>query len=214
MIPEESLTMLAIVTLVLAIAAGNGAADPVSQSIARLQKGNTSERREAAEILARLGDHRAIQPLAQALHDDDQLVRQIAEHALWSVWHRSGKAEVDARLQEGIAAMQRGAWQEAVEIFTEVIEMAPNWAEGYNKRATTYYLMQEFEKSIEDCDKTIGLNPFHFGALSGAGLCYLGLRELRKALEYFERAVAVNPNLPQIKQYIEEIKQFFRDQSL
>ncbi len=92
--------------------------------------------------------------------------------------------------------------------------MAPNWAEGYNKRATTYYLMQEFEKSIEDCDKTIGLNPFHFGALSGAGLCYLGLRDLRKALEYFERAVAVNPNLPQIKQYIEEIKQLFRDQSL
>ena len=88
MIPEESLTMLAIVTLVLAIAAGNGAADPVSQNIARLQKGNTSERREAAEILARLGDRRAIQPLAQALHDDDQLVRQIAEHALWRVWHR------------------------------------------------------------------------------------------------------------------------------
>ena len=51
-------------------------------------------------------------------------------------------------------------------------------------------------------------------ALSGAGLCYLGLRDLRKALEYFERAVAVNPNLPQIKQYIEEIKQLFRDQSL
>jgi tetratricopeptide (TPR) repeat protein len=54
----------------------------------------------------------------------------------------------------------------------------------------------------------------HFGALSGAGLCYLGLRNLNKALEYFERAVAVNPNMPQIEQYIEDIKRFLRDQSL
>jgi tetratricopeptide (TPR) repeat protein len=121
---------------------------------------------------------------------------------------------VDARLQEGIAAMQRGAWQAAVEIFTEIIDMAPGFAEAYNKRATTYYLMHEFEKSIADCEKTIDLNPYHFGALSGAGLCYLGLRDLRHALTYFERAVAVHPHLSQIQQYIKEIKQFFRDQSL
>jgi tetratricopeptide (TPR) repeat protein len=73
--------------------------------------------------------------------------------------------------------------------------------------------MQEYELSLRDCAKTLELNPVHFGALSGTGLCYLGLRNLVKALEYFERAAAVNPNMPQIQRYIEDIKKFLRDQT-
>ena len=210
-------TGLAILTagiLLVALTSSNGAAEPVSQAVQLLQQGKTAERRQAAEVLAHLGDQRAIQPLVQALRDPDQLVREAAEQALWSIWHRSGKSNVDARLQEGIAEMQRGAFARAVEIFTDVIDMAPDFAEGYNKRATTYYLMQEFEQSIQDCEKTIALNPVHFGALSGGGLNYVGLRDLRKALEYFERAVAVNPNMPKIQTYIEAIRKFLRDQSL
>lgn len=210
-------TGLAILTagiLLVALTSSNGAAEPVSQAVHLLQQGKTAERRQAAEVLAHLGDQRAIQPLVQALRDPDHLVREAAEQALWSIWHRSGKSNVDARLQEGIAEMQRGEFARAVEIFTDVIDMAPDFAEGYNKRATTYYLMQEFEQSIRDCEKTIALNPVHFGALSGGGLNYVGLRDLRKALEYFERAVAVNPNMPQIQTYIEAIRKFLRDQSL
>jgi tetratricopeptide (TPR) repeat protein len=207
-------TLLAAGMLLVALAASNGATEPISQAIAALQTGNTSKRREAAEILARLGDQRAIVPLIRALRDQDQLVREAAEQALWSIWHRSGRSEVDARLQDGIGEMQRGAFRQAIEIFTEVIEMAPDFAEGYNKRATTYYLMQEYEKSIYDCEATIARNPVHFGALSGSGLNYLGLRNLHKALEYFERAVEVNPNMLPIQQYIEAIKKFLRDQSL
>jgi tetratricopeptide (TPR) repeat protein len=208
-----SLFGLAASMFILAIVSRNGAAEPVSHAITLLQKGTTSERRHATEVLAQIGDQRAAPALARALRDGDALVRETAEQALWSVWHRSGKPEVDARLQDGIMAMQRGTFEEAVAIFTEVIEMAPDFAEGYNKRATTYYLMQEYEKSIRDCDKTIALNPVHFGALSGAGLCYLGLRNLLKALDYFERAIAVNPNMQQIQGYVEEIKKFLRDQS-
>lgn len=210
---ESSLVMLAASVFILAMASRNGATEPVSQAIALLQKGETSERRYAVGVLAQLGDPRAAQPLAQALRDDDALVRETAEQALWSVWHHSGNPEADARFQDGIMAMQRGAFEPAVAIFTDVIEMAPDFAEAYNKRATTYYLMQEFEKSISDCDQTLALNPIHFGALSGAGLCYLGLRNLVKALEYFERAIAVNPNMLQIQRYVEDIKKFLRDQS-
>jgi tetratricopeptide (TPR) repeat protein len=208
------LTMLTTGALVLALETSNGATDPVSQALAVLQQGATSDRRQAVEVLARLGDQRAVQPLTRALHDDDQLVREAAEQALWSIWHRSGRAEVDEHLQAGIAEMQRGAFQQAVKIFTQVIEMAPAFAEGYNKRATVYYLLQEYDKSLRDCEKTIALNPVHFGALSGTGLNYLGLRNLVKALEYFERAVAVNPNMPQIQQYIKAIKTYLRDQTL
>jgi tetratricopeptide (TPR) repeat protein len=208
------LTMLTASALIFAPGTTNGATDAVNQALGLLQNGAISDRRQAAEVLARVGDARAVQPLIRALRDNDQVVRKIAEQALWSIWHRSGRPEVDARLQDGIAEMQRGAFQRAVEIFSEVIEMSPDFAESYNKRATTYYLMQEYEKSIRDCEITLTLNPVHFGALSGTGLNYLGLRNLVKALEYFERAVAVNPNMPQIQEYIAAIKQFLRDQAL
>ena len=209
----SGLLMLAASVLLLATVLRNGSADPISHAIALLQKGNAAERREAVETLARLGDQRATPALSQALRDGDVLVRELAEQALWGVWHRSGVPAVNARLQDGIMAMQRGAFEQAVTIFTDVIAMAPNFAEGYNKRATTYYLMQEFEPAIRDCEAAVARNPAHFGALSGAGLCYLGLRNLTQALEYFERAVAVNPNMPQIQRYIEDIKKFLRDQS-
>ncbi len=213
MLTEYALILVAAM-LIVAMAAGNGATEPVSQSIILLQRGDTAERREAVEVLARLGDQRAVEPLAAALKNDaDTFVRQGAEQALWQIWHRSGDAAVDALLQEGIEAMQRSNYQAAVDTFTRVIEVAPEFAEGYNKRATTYYLMQRYDESIADCERTIVLNPHHFGALSGAGLCHLGQRNLTKALDFFERAVVVNPNMPQIQQYIEDIKRFLRDQS-
>jgi tetratricopeptide (TPR) repeat protein len=214
MLTEYTLVLIAAM-LMVAMAAGNGVTEPVSQSIVLLQRGNTAERREAVGVLARLGDQRAVGPLAAALKNDaDAFVRQDAEQALWQIWHRSGDTTVDALLQEGIEAMQRGIYQAAIDLFTRVIDIAPNFAEGYNKRATTFYLMQRYEESMADCERTIALNPYHFGALSGAGLCSLGQRNLPKALAYFERAVAVNPNMPQIQQYIEEIRRLLRDQSL
>lgn len=207
-------TMVGATLLVLMLSFRNGSSEPVKEAIASLQHGDTAARRQAVERLTQIGDQRAWQPLARALHDADALVREAAEHALWNLWHRSGSIDVDQRLHEGMFAMQRGLLDQAVEIFSAVIATAPDFAEGYNKRATTYYMMQEYEKSIADCDKTLELNPVHFGALSGAGLCYLGLRDLRQALAYFERAVGVNPNMPQIRQYIEDIKKYLRDQSL
>jgi tetratricopeptide (TPR) repeat protein len=213
MLTEFALVLVAAMWMV-AMAAGNGATEPVSQSLVLLQRGNTAERREAVGVLARLGDQRAVEPLAAALKNDaDIFVRQGAEQALWQIWHRSGDDAVDALLQEGMEAMQRGAYQTAVDLFTRVIQVAPDFAEGYNKRATTYYLMQRYEESIADCERTIALNPHHFGALSGAGLCHLSQRNLAQALEFFERAVVVNPNMPQIQQYIEDIRRFLRDQS-
>lgn len=209
-----SLLGLAVSLLAMAMVTRNGSTDPVGHAISALQQGTTPERRQATDLLAQLGDQRAVQPLARALHDADTLVRAGAEQALWNVWHRSGNPEVDARLYEGIVAMQRGALEQAIEIFTDVIAMAPEFAEGYNKRATTYYMLQDFTQSLRDCDQTIALNPVHFGALSGAGLCHLGERNLVQALRYFERALAVNPNMLQIQRYIDDIKKYLRDQSL
>ena len=83
---------------------------------------------------------------------------------------------------------------------------APSSPEGWNKRATAYYLMGDLDQSLHDCDEVMRRNPHHFGALSGYGLIYVQRGELERALEYFERALAINPNMQGVQQSIELIQ--------
>ena len=91
--------------------------------------------------------------------------------------------------------MQAGRLPESVAVFSDVIARAPGFAEGWNKRATAYYLMGELDRSLADCEEVVKRNPVHFGALSGFGLIYLQKEDLPKAAEYFEKALAVDPTL-------------------
>ncbi|MFQ5881355.1 MAG: tetratricopeptide repeat protein [Candidatus Methylomirabilales bacterium] len=171
-----------------------------------LQEGEGMARRQAADLLGTIGGPRAVEPLVRALRDEDWGVRTIAEHSLWQIWCRSGDPAVDALLQEGIQALERKAWEKAVQKFTQVIERDPGFAEGYNRRATAYYLMGEYMQSIADCEATVARNPYHFGALSGEGLCYLALGRLHKARELFRKALEVNPNMPEVEQDLSAIE--------
>ena len=74
------------------------------------------------------------------------------------------------------------------------------------KRATVYYLLGEYTKSLADCDEVLKRNPYHFGALSGYGMIYLQLDQPARALEYFERALAVNPNLSSVQEAADRLK--------
>ncbi len=85
--------------------------------------------------------------------------------------------------------------QAGVATFSEVIRLKPGFAEGWNKRATLYYYLGRYAESIADCDEVIRLNPHHFGALAGFGQNYARLDDLEKSLVYFERALAINPNM-------------------
>ena len=172
----------------------------------QLQGGGASERRAAVARLGEVGDASAAARLADALRDPDAEVRELAGDALWAVWLRSGDSRVDALLQQGIALMQARRLDEAAAVFGEVIRRAPDFAEGWNKRATVYYLMGELDRSLADCEEVVRRNPIHFGALSGFGLIYLQKDDLPHAAEYFERALAVNPNLGQIRSALEEIR--------
>jgi tetratricopeptide (TPR) repeat protein len=129
------------------------------------------------------------------LRGDDPVSAARAAATLWQMWHRSGRPQLDALLMEGIEAMQRQQLDEAETIFTRLIETAPDFAEGWNKRATVRYMAKNYAGSIADCRETLARNPNHFGALSGQGLCYLALAEHRQAAALFRRALAVHPHL-------------------
>lgn len=176
------------------------------EALQALHSGDAAKRREAATELGRLGEMADADLLLQALRDDDPQVRAAAEYAVWRVWTRSGDADVDVLLKGGIRQMEEGRMGPAVDAFTRVIEKRPDFAEGWNKRATAYYLMGDYDQSLKDCDEVIKRNPNHFGALSGYGLIYVQLGELERALEYFERALEVNPNMEGVEQSIALIR--------
>ena len=129
------------------------------------------------------------------LRGDDPARAARAANALWQMWHQSGRPELDALLLKGIEAMQGARLADAETFFTRLIETAPDFAEGWNKRATVRYMAKDYAGSIADCRETLARNPNHFGALSGQGLCHLARQEYREAAELFRRTVAVHPHL-------------------
>jgi tetratricopeptide (TPR) repeat protein len=176
----------------------------------RLRNGPVEERRGAAERLGEIGDDGATTALVQALRDPDSTVRSEAHDSLWAIWHRSGDPAIDHLLAQGIALMQSGRLPESVAVFSDVIARAPAFAEGWNKRATAYYLMGELDRSLADCEEVVKRNPVHFGALSGFGLIYLQKEDLPRAAEYFEKALAVDPTLTQVEAVLEQIREVLR----
>ena len=166
-----------------------------AQAVTGLKQAQPEARAEALAWLARNG-RMADQPLLLGrLRDDDPRVREIAEQALWLLWSRSGDAVADERLAEGIEAMRSRRFDAAIAAFGEVIRRRPGFAEGWNKRATAYFLAGDYRRSLADCDEVMKLNPQHFGALSGYGQIYFQLEQYEKAIAWWRRALAVNPNM-------------------
>jgi tetratricopeptide (TPR) repeat protein len=193
--------------LCLLLAAGAAGAELTrEQALVALDSPDAAARREAVTELGRTGGMADAGALIEHLRDEDADVRALAERAVWQVWARSGDPEVDDLLQRGIRHMENGQMGQAVDAFTRVIDLRPDFAEGWNKRATAYYLIGDYDQSLKDCDEVIERNPSHFGALSGYGLIYVQLGELERALEYFERALDINPNLEGVEQSIALIR--------
>ena len=176
------------------------------QALENVAKGDAQARRQAVASLGDLGTMPDAPVLLQALRDEDEVVRALAETSLWQVWSRSGDPQIDALFRLGVEQMREGAAPAAIQTFTSIIEKKPEFAEGWNKRATIYYLTGEYDKSLRDCDEVIKRNPQHWGALAGYGQIYLALDKLDLALDYFQRALKVNPNLRSVEAAVAELK--------
>ena len=199
--------MRATLALMLMLVVAPAAAGPREDALAALANGSDVEaRRGAVSALADAGTMADAPALLDALRDSDSRVRALAERALWEIWSRSGNDDVDHLLRAGVLEMQHGQLEASIDTFSEVIRRQPDFAEGWNKRATVYYLVGEYRKSAADCDEVLKRNPSHFGALSGYGMIWLRLDEPARALERFEQALAVNPNLDSVRETVEELR--------
>lgn len=182
-----------------------------SEALAGLENADAGQRAAAVIFIARTGLAADGPLLMKRLADDSPVVRELAEAGLWQVWSRSGDAETDRLLASGAQQMGAGQFKEAIEAFSRVIRRTPGFAEGWNKRATAYYLAGELQKSLADCAEVIKRNSQHFGALSGYGQIYFQLEDYDKSLEYFKRALAVNPNMDGVQINIQRIEELLRE---
>jgi tetratricopeptide (TPR) repeat protein len=199
---------LALVLLIaLAGAAPAGGEGSRERALADLGRADDAgARRAAVRQLAESGTMADLPAMASALRDPDPVVRGVVESAMWSVWSRSGRPEIDRLFALGVEQMNRGDLSAAVETFSQVIQRQPDFAEGWNKRATVHFLLGDYRRSLADCDEVMARNPYHWGALSGYGMIYMQLDEPARAIDYLERALAVNPNLDQVAQTIQALK--------
>jgi len=136
------------------------------------------------------------------------------ETRIWQVWSDSGSDAMNLLLARGRAAAQAGDYKTSIEHLTALTDHAPNFAEGWNARATTYFMMGEYALSVADIEHVLTLEPRHFGALAGMGMIFETLDQPASALKAFKAAQAVHPFRPDVIQAIKRLDKKLEGTSL
>lgn len=155
---------------------------------------------------ARQDDPRLDELFANLAASSDFASSNLYAEAIWRVWLVTGDDELDQLMREGVSAMERGAPELAYQRFDAVIERAPDYAEALNKRATLHFLMGRLDDSTADVQRTLALEPRHFGALEGLGQIHEILDQPERALDAYRRALGIHPQLLLAKERSEAIR--------
>ena len=151
-------------------------------------------------------DYPRLDNLFEQLHEtSDGAEAQLIQSYIWALWTEAHDDGLNQLMHGGTRAMQVGDVYEAIAMFSRLIEVAPEFAEAWNKRATVLYMVRRYDESIEDCLKVIELEPRHFGALSGLGLIYIARDEPAEALRWLREALRQNPHMENVQERIDEL---------
>ena len=139
---------------------------------------------------------------------------RVLEGAIWKVWLRSGSPTIDLLMQQATKSMSRGQYNRALNLLDFIVELAPDYPEGWNKRATVLYIAGKFQASLDDIERVLELEPRHFGALSGMGLVLQQLGDKKGALNAFRQALSVHPFLPAAKLAVKTLEKEVEGQGI
>ena len=112
---------------------------------------------------------------------------------IWNIWYEVDDPKVIEYFEKGIQAMRIRNYPLAVRFFNNLINEDPDFAEAWNKRATVYFMMGDFDKSMQDIIKTLELEPRHFGALDGMGLIFIHQGQYQQAIEVYDKMLEIFP---------------------
>ncbi|BAY89055.1 hypothetical protein NIES37_25840 [Tolypothrix tenuis PCC 7101] len=138
-------------------------------------------------------DSLSISSLLEDLKNSDATVREQATKKIWRIWFQQKGIYGLEKIDHSQKLLDAGETTEAEEVLTRLINEQPDFAEAWNRRAFLYYSMGNYQKSLADCQMVVNLNPVHFGALHGMGLCYAALGKYVEAIQAFQRALAIQP---------------------
>lgn len=213
---RRSLLLASITALHLLAGPSTAAEAPAptdASALTDLESSDPARRRQAVDALESHGRMTDAPALVRALRDADADVRARAERALWAIWSRSGDDATDALFRQGLTLLHLGRAAASIEVWTRIIETRPAFAEGWNKRATAYFMVGELERSLADCDEVLKRNPDHFGALSGIGLIHQQSGRLEPARDAFRRALLVNPNMEGVRTQLDTIERMLAERA-
>jgi tetratricopeptide (TPR) repeat protein len=141
----------------------------------------------------------------QTSNDASELIE--VEAAIWEIWYDSGEADIDSQMMDAGALVSAGDLIAAESIYTNVIEQYPNFAEGWNRRATVRFYRRDYEGSLADIEQTLKLEPRHFGAIWGLGMIMGLQQDYQRAIIAFETLLEIKPNSQDARPRIEMLKQ-------
>jgi len=130
----------------------------------------------------------------------------VVEGDLLRRWQFSGSATADYLLRRGQEALEADDFEAAYDHLTALVDHAPDFAEGWNARATLFFQMQMYGPAIADLQRVLALEPRHFGALAGLGMMLEDMGDTDRALEAYEAAHAIHPNQPDIAGLLERLR--------
>ena len=137
------------------------------------------------------------------------------EMKIWNIWSRHPTDEnLTKLLANGSVLMTEGKFEAAYKVFSTIIESAPKWAEGWNKRATVLYLMGKYQDSLKDIDEVLKQERRHFGALSGQGLVQTKLKNYEKAIKSYQAAQKIYPSIKAAKIMIPQLEELIKGSAI
>lgn len=142
---------------------------------------------------------------ALKLAPTDEAARAV-EAQIWQAWLQQGSPAVQLLMRRGMRHLHARALDDALEDFDAVIALAPEMAEGWNKRATVYFLRGEHDNAARDIAETLAREPRHFGALAGLSQVHEARGDLVAALRAYEAALAIHPRLPGAEDRMKELR--------
>ncbi|HBD91628.1 MAG TPA: hypothetical protein DEF16_11620 [Gemmobacter sp.] len=137
-----------------------------------------------------------------------------AEREIWRLWSHSGSAAMDLLLERGRKSMEQGDLETAIQHFSALTDHAPEFAEGWNARATAFFHAGRFGQSVADIQRTLALNPRHFGAMAGFGAILEQLDRKPQALEVYRAVLAIHPQMQSIRDAVTRLDRDLAGQQL
>lgn len=165
------------------------------------------EAQEGAEVVPQEGEQTPMDRLFDDLASaDGDAQAKMRAYRIQIQWLKSGSDTVDLLMQRAGAALQQEDLNLAQDLLDVVVTLAPDYAEGWNRRATVFYMKSDLAKSLADIERTLSLEPRHWGALSGLAIIQRRMGQESRSLETFRRALAINPGLKSARDAIDSLE--------